>query len=71
MLGVSQEVISSFSNSGESSALISIQSKVEPWGQIKTPRAAIKKAGKSKEDGGLGIGEEFWASCEEEVRPYL
>lgn len=68
---MSPEAISSFPKSVESSALISIQSTVEPWGQIKTPRADIEKAGKSKEEGGLGIGEEFWTWCEGEVRPYL
>jgi len=44
---------------------------IEPWGQIKTPRADIEKAGKTKEEGGSGVGEEFWGWCEKEVAAYL
>ena len=60
-----------FENSIENLELISMSFTVEPWGQIKALRADIEKAGESKEDRGSGVGEAFWAWCEEEVRPYI
>jgi retinol dehydrogenase-12 len=43
---------------------------IEPWGQIKTPRVDIDKSGKTKEEGGSGIGEDFWEWCEGESKTY-
>jgi len=44
---------------------------VEPWGQIKVQRMDIEKAGRSKAEGGSGIGEEFWKWCEDQGNSYL
>lgn len=42
-----------------------------PWGQIGTLRNDIAQAGESKDEGGSGVLDEFWAWSEEQVREYL
>lgn len=42
-----------------------------PWGQIGTLRSDIAEAGKSKDESGSGISNEFWEWSEEQVREYL
>ena len=42
-----------------------------PWGRLGKLRPDLVAAGKSKEDGGSGIAEEFWVWCEQQVREYL
>ena len=42
-----------------------------PWGRIGRLRHDIELAGKSREEGGTGIGEDFWVWSESQVRDYL
>ena len=44
---------------------------VHPWGRIVPVRADLQKGAMSEADGGIGIGEKFWAWSEEQVKPYL
>ncbi|KIX04812.1 uncharacterized protein Z518_05683 [Rhinocladiella mackenziei CBS 650.93] len=42
-----------------------------PWGRIGKLRQDLAEAGKSKDEGGSGLAEEFWKWCEEQVKEYL
>jgi len=44
---------------------------VIPWGRLADIRKDIAEAAKSKEEGGSGTAEKFWAWSEEQVKPYL
>ena len=42
-----------------------------PWGRLGKLRTDIELAGKSKEEGGTGIAEDFWVWSEQQIREYL
>ena len=42
-----------------------------PWGRIGRLRHDIELAGKTEEEGGSGIAEDFWVWSEKQVREYL
>jgi retinol dehydrogenase 12 len=44
---------------------------LKPWGRIGTLRHDIALGGKSKDEGGTGLAEEYWQWCEEQVRDYV
>lgn len=44
---------------------------VIPWGRLADIRKDVAEAAKSKEEGGSGIAEKFWAWSEEQVKLYL
>ena len=44
---------------------------VIPWGRLADIRKDVAEAAKSKEEGGSGTAEKFWAWSEEQVKPYL
>ncbi|KUJ18111.1 short-chain dehydrogenase [Mollisia scopiformis] len=43
---------------------------IKPWGTIKTMREDLEASCKTKEEGGSGVGLEFWNWCEEQVRSF-
>ena len=44
---------------------------VAPWGRFAPMRKDIVAASTPKSEGGTGVGAEFWAWTEEQVKPYL
>ncbi|KAK7519420.1 uncharacterized protein IWZ02DRAFT_292351 [Phyllosticta citriasiana] len=44
---------------------------VIPWGRLHTPRSQLLEAIKSKKDGGMGVAEQFWDWCDQQVKAHL
>ncbi|KAK8201262.1 hypothetical protein BKA81DRAFT_364124 [Phyllosticta paracitricarpa] len=44
---------------------------VIPWGRLHTPRSQLLEAIKSKKDGGMGVAEQFWDWCDDQVKAHL
>lgn len=44
---------------------------VVPWGRIYPIKKDVAESAKRKEEGGTGVGLEFWEWTEEQIKPYL